>query len=490
VTELLIGDVFRRAARAAPNTVAAVVGEETVTFATIERESNAMARALREFGVAPGDRVVVWTATTLALVPLFAALAKCGGVFAPMGPQLHADEAAAMGAVARPSLLVVDDERAAAGGDVAARLAVPVVTLAELAARAATQDDGDFVAVSLRETDPHVVFFTSGSTGQSKAAVLSHRVNFLRTHPGGLAERRGTLVCMFPLFHMAGWTMGLQQWQAREPIVFVNSADAATLCRAVAQHHATRLYCIPAVWRRVLDHLAALPAAERPNLSSLRHADTGTSATPPELLTALRAALPAAEVRVFYGSTEAGGVCTLEHRDIDAKPGSCGQPAPLAEVRIGDDGELLARGLLVFDGYLDDPEANRAAFCDGWFRTGDLADVDDDGFFTIVGRKRDVIRTGGESVAPVEVELALAAHSAIADVAVVGLPDAQWGEVVCAVVVTRDDVSPPTLDDLRAHCASRLAPPKHPRRLVIVDAIPRTASTNQIQRRLLVERLS
>ena len=148
------------------------------------------------------------------------------------------------------------------------------------------------------------------------------------------------------------------------------------------------------------------------------------------------------------------------------------------------------RGPLLFDGYLDDPEATAAALEDGWYRTGDVVDVDDEGYLSIVGRARDVIRTGGETVAPPEVESVLGQYPGVADVAVIGLPDQQWGEVVCAVIVAEAGHPVPSLDELRAFCESRLARFKQPRRVEVVDAIPRTPATQQVQRRLLVDRLS
>jgi acyl-CoA synthetase (AMP-forming)/AMP-acid ligase II len=174
-------------------------------------------------------------------------------------------------------------------------------------------------------------------------------------------------------------------------------------------------------------------------------------------------------------------VASLEHADIRRKPGSVGVPSPSTSVRLAHDGDLLVRGPLLFDGYLGEPDP----FVDGWYPTGDLAEIDDEGYLSIVGRAREVIRTGGETVAPAEVEDVLARHPAVVDVAVVGLPDATWGEVVCAVVV-----GSVTLEALRAHCDGRLAPFKQPRRLEVVDEIPRTASTGQVQRRVIVERLS
>jgi acyl-CoA synthetase (AMP-forming)/AMP-acid ligase II len=141
------------------------------------------------------------------------------------------------------------------------------------------------------------------------------------------------------------------------------------------------------------------------------------------------------------------------------------------------------------DGYFDDPDATATALRDGWYHTGDLGAFDDDGYLSIVGRARDIIRTGGETVAPVEIEQVLASHPAIAEVAVVGLPDPHWGEVVTAVVVARPGMIPPDAAALRTFCDGRLASFKHPRRVTVVDALPRTPATGQVQRPLIVERL-
>src|SRR5438270_3333997 len=462
--ELLIGDVFRNAAQAVPGRTAAVLGTRSITFGELDRTANRMARTVQAYGIGMGDLVAVWASTQLELLPLFAALAKLGAVFAPMNPGLSVEEAVETAAAARPALLVVDDERDDAGS-VAAKVGAPLLPLSRLRAAASTEADDDVGVADLSEREPHVIFFTSGSTGRPKGSVISHRVNYLRTHPGGLFEPRGPMVCPFPLFHMAGWTIALQQWQVRAPVVFV-TPDAPSICAAIEQHRATRVYGIPAVWRRVLEYLKT-PDGAAHDLSSVQAADTGTSATPPELLNTLRAAFPDAQVRVFYGSTEAGGVAALDHDDLDRKPGRCGLPSPAAEVRIDSAGELWVRGPLLFDGYFEDPDATAEVLVDGWYRTGDLAETDEEGYLSIVGRARDVIRTGGETVAPAEVETALASYPGVADVAVVGLPDVEWGEVVCAAVVPAVETAPPTLEDLRAHCDGRLAAHKRPRRVAV-----------------------
>src|SRR4051812_40763120 len=182
--ELLVGDVFRNAARATPDRVAAALGSQTLTFDEIDRRANRTARVLERRGLGGGERVVVTAATSLDVVPLFAALAKLGAVFAPMNPGLSPEEAFDTASAARPSLLVVDEARSAVGAAVGTKLGCTVETLAELSSSAAGEDDADVVTDGLTENDAHVIFFTSGSTGRPKGVVLTHRVNFLRTHPG------------------------------------------------------------------------------------------------------------------------------------------------------------------------------------------------------------------------------------------------------------------------------------------------------------------
>ncbi|HEX4246140.1 MAG TPA: class I adenylate-forming enzyme family protein, partial [Acidimicrobiales bacterium] len=366
--DLRIGTVFVNAARAVPTRTAAVLGDQSLTFEQLNQRANQVAAVLAGRGMGMGDRLVTWSATAVELVPVFAAAAKLGVVFAPTNGALSIDEAMAVIEPARPSMLVVDDERRAEGATLAERLGAQLLSLSELTGLARAEDSGEPDGPQPSEHDPHVIFFTSGSTGRPKGAILTHRVNFLRTHPGALLEHRGPMVCPFPLFHMGAWTIALQQWQGRDAVILLASTDAASICRAVVANRAERINCIPAVWRRILEYL---DTAEGRNLdlSSIRFADTGTSATPLDLLVAIEEALPSACVRVFYGSTEAGSVASLDHGDVHRKPGSCGLPAPSCQVRIDPDGELLARGPLVFDGYFEDEEATGAVLVDGWYRT-------------------------------------------------------------------------------------------------------------------------
>jgi acyl-CoA synthetase (AMP-forming)/AMP-acid ligase II len=490
--DLLIGNIFRVAARARPEHTAVVLGDRAMTYGELDACANRHADALTTLGIGHQDRVVVWADNSIDTVPLFAGLAKIGAVFAPANAVLGVDEASEMIAMAKPAALVVDEAHAADGAVVCERNAIPLLLrLGEVATPDSRDEDPQ--APELHERDLHVLFFTSGSTGRSKGVMLSHRTNYLRTHPGSQLEPRGATVCMYPLFHMGAWTIALQSFQTQTTLVLLPQADPHLICEAVERHRATHLNAIPAVWRRILDHLATSTddGGHAHDLSSLRLADSGTSATPLELLDEIKAALPDATRRVFYGSTEAGAVTYLRDEQMATHPGSCGVPQHSCEIDTDPaTGELLVRGPLLFDGYYDDAASTAAAFgADGWFRTGDVAVTGDDGFLSIVGRVRDVIRTGGESVSPSEVEMVLADHPAFADVAVVGVPDPQWGEVVCAVVVLVDGAPVPTVEELTEHCGPRLARFKRPRRVEVIDVIPRTPATQQVQRRLIIERL-
>ena len=483
VRPMLIGEIIGLAAQSAPEVPAATLDDDSITFAELDAAANRLARTLADLGVERGARVCWWGDTTLDVMAVFVALARIGAVFAPVNARLSPDEAREVLDLARPVLLVVDEAHAplSASFDVAN---VDLGALHQLAASHPTHplDEGAGLGSNLDEADAHVIFFTSGSTGRSKGVILSHRCNWLRSYPGAQSGLGGGTVNMFPLFHMAGWSQAMGTWQSRRTIHLVRSPDAESLLRTTERHRASRLYAIPAVWARILEH-----GVEGYDLSSVREADTGTSAVPPELVARIKAALPHTVTRIFYGSTEAGPAALLDDADTARKPGSVGRAQPGIELKLADNGEVCVRSPFLMTGYFDQPEETAHAIdADGWYHSGDLGVLDEDGFLSITGRVRDVIRTGGETVSPIEVEDALRDHPAVDEVAVVGLPDVEWGELVCAVIVTSTTVD---LEELRAHCSGRLASFKQPRRVEIVDALPRTVPTGQIQRTLIVERI-
>ena len=478
--QLLVSEIFRNAASTVPDRPALAIGERRWTFAELDLLSEQLGWCLLNRGIRPGDHVSYRADLSIATVALFIAAAKLGVVFVPTDPALSASEAHELERLVGPRLALGPSE------------ATELLREAQRLASVRTIPDTE-----LNELDAHVVFFTSGSTGEPKPIALSNRVSVLRSHPGAQPEQRGAGMCPFPLFHVAAWMIALQQWQSRALVILPLDFTAETICNEIAAHRAERIYCIPAIWRRIFDHVDHAAQAQSPDLSSIRFADTGTSATPPSLIESLQALLPQAHIRVFYGSTEAGPVTSLEGAALTERVGSCGLPMQGVRLRTSQDGELQIQGPCVFDppahadGAPHGSDRGSDGFTtDGWFRTGDLAEIDDDGYVYITGRAKDVIRSAGHSISPTEVEAVAAGLPGVQDVAVVGIPDPDWGEIVCAAVVVEPGQKPPALECVRERYAERLASFKHPRRIVVVDEIPRTASTQQVIRRLLIERIT
>lgn len=482
---LLIGDIVSQAARMAPAAVAATLAGERLTFGALDERANRAANALAGLGVRRGDRVAWCAEPTLRVLEVFLGCARLGAVFAPINPALSTDEFATVLSYVDPRLLVTDRPDAPAD--------VPIAHVghtgpgpridALVSAASATPPPGhDRVA----DTDPHILYLTSGSTGRPKGALVSHRASWLRAAPGGGTftaglRGRGGVLCSFPLYHYGGWHYVLEAWQNRTAVHLVRRATATDIIDAVRRERPSAMYCIPAVWERLLD-----PEHRRADLSSLRHADTGTSAVSLDLLRRIKKRLPNTTTTVLYGSTEAGRMAALPDGDLFAKPGSVGLPAfPNAlwvDAPPGEVGEVCVRGPGLMSGYHGLPQETDEALRDGVYRSGDLGYLDDEGYLHLTGRQREVIRSGGETVSPVEVEQALADLPGVRDVAVVGLPDERWGEVVCAVLALQPGAAPPDVATVRRHVAHRLARFKQPRRVAIVPEIPRTSATGQIQR--------
>jgi acyl-CoA synthetase (AMP-forming)/AMP-acid ligase II len=226
--------------------------------------------------------------------------------------------------------------------------------------------------------------------------------------------------------------------------------------------------------------------SDRPaDLSSLRHADTGTSHAPLALLERIKHRVPQASTSVLYGSTEAGRMAALPDTELVARPGSVGRAATPGALWIAEDGEVCFASPALMDGYLGLPDETAQALHEGAYHSGDVGHLDEDGYLYLTGRKRELIRTGGESVWPVEVETALRGLPGVIDLAVVGIPDHRWGEVVCAAVVVADGAPAPDVLSVQGFLDGRLARFKVPRRVATVPAIPRTPATGQVQRRAL-----
>lgn len=482
---LLIGRLLSDAAAAVPDRIAASIEEQAITFAALDRAANRMANALAANGIRRGDRILVWTTLSLRCHELFFACARVGATFCPVNPAGTLPEIRDIAAYLKPRLLLVDGDHLEPGEVIAGELGISLAAIDPGGAVPGIDLDRELVSAAERfdawepdESDPHVIFLTSGSTGRPKGVMISHRQGWMRSRSFQTqgSSGGGGDVNMFPLFHMAGWTQVTSSICHLRANHLVRKADAPSILREVERWQARRLYCIPGVWERILD------CTEQFDTRSLRQTQTGTYRVDTGMLDALAARFPGTLREIIYGSTEVGIAITMGEDEIAGHPDCVGLPAPGVRARIGDDGELEIASEAVTSGYFDLPEATAEVYRDGWFATGDLAEVGADGVYRIVGRRREVIRTGGETVSPAEVEEALRSFKGVNEVAVIGLPDAQWGEIVCAAVIMAEGAPVPDCNQLRAHVGQRLASFKHPRAVFSIASIPRTSATAQLQR--------
>ncbi len=355
----------------------------------------------------------------------------------------------------------------------------------ELAAREST----DAAPVDIDELDPHVLLCTSGTTGPAKGVLQSHRAYYLQTG-NPMFSTHGTGepdvgLCCYQLFHSSGWRTCVLFWRARSTVVYLRRPDPDEVLAAVEEERVTQLTAVPETLRALVDH----PAGVGRDLSSVLEVNSGTSPIVGDDIVAFAALFPRARVRIHYGASEAGPVTSLAHEDTATRPTSVGRPTLHVDVRIvdpddrelprGEVGEVAVRSDFLMLGYRGDPDATANVLRDGWYHMGDLGYQDDDGYLFITGRVKDVIRSGGESVYPIEIEACLRELPGVLDCSVVGIPDPTWGETVGAAVVVSGPVTRAQIDE---HVASRLAAFKRPKRVVFVDELPRTEATAKVER--------
>ncbi|HZQ78460.1 MAG TPA: AMP-binding protein [Acidimicrobiia bacterium] len=436
----------------------------------LDSASRRVAARLAAAGLRPGDRVLMSAGTSVELVEAHVAALRLGLVVVPANTAYREREIAHLVADARPRLAVVDDpdrgawiRRAAAGTAVVG----PEVDLP-----GAPPGEAAPVLDIAGPDDPALIGYTSGTTGVPKGAVLSHR-NLLASSESVRAAWRWTaadrLVLALPLFHIHGLGVGLHgTLLAGASAVLLPRFDPDAVLDAVAAHDGTLFFGVPTMYAR----LAASPRLAE--LGRLRLCVSGSAPLAPALFERL-AEGSGQRVLERYGMTETGMNVSNPY-DGERRPGTVGLPLPGVELRLGAGGEIELRGANVFSGYWGRPEATAAAFTeDGWFRTGDIGEFDAAGYLRLVGRARELIITGGLNVYPREVEDVLLEHPAVAEVAVAGAADDEWGELVTAWVVPDPAGPPPAAGELTRFAADRLAPFKCPRRIVFVDSLPRNA---------------
>ncbi len=437
-----------------------------MTAAEVEDATRRVAGRLQAAGLEPGVRMLFSAESSLELVIAHLGALRSGIVVVPANTAYREREVAHIVNDARPAAALVDSDdrarwvRAAAGSETL--VVSPEVDLPDC--------EPAFLDAAAPD-DPALIGYTSGTTGSPKGAVLSHANLLAGCESVGLAWRwtaADRLVLALPLFHVHGLCVGLHgTLLAGASAVLLPRFDVGAVLDASAEHAASMFFGVPTMYHR----LAQSPRVGE--LARLRLCVSGSAPLPGELHHTL-AERGRQQVLERYGLTETLMLVSNPY-DGERRPGSVGFPLPGVELRLSDgqEGEIQVRGPNVFAGYWARPEATAESFTNGWFRTGDLASMDADGYIRILGRSKELIISGGLNVYPREVEEVLLAHPDVAEVAVVGTPSDEWGEVVTAFVVRAD--SEVTAESLLAYAGERLAPFKRPRLIHFVATLPRNA---------------
>ncbi len=478
-----------RRARMSPGRTAFVFAGRSVSYADVHERATRLASRMRETGIRPGDRVAYLGPNHVAFAETMFATHMLGGVLVPLNFRLAAPEIAYMLRHSGASLLVYDPGCAETIRDLPGPYTV--VALRSPAPGEhdfetwVSQGDPDPVDVPVALDDVALILYTSGTTGRPKGAMLSHANlvwNCFNMMIGVDVTSTEVTLISAPLFHVAALNQTmLPTFLKGGTSVIMPSWDVELCYDLIERHRVTWMFGVTTMFA----DLARSPRWAGADLSSLRTLMSGGAAIPVALIHAYQE-----RGLVFcqgYGLTEtAPGATFLEAGESVRKVGSAGVPVFFSEVSVvrpdltpapvGEPGEVLIRGPNVTPGYWRDPEATAAALSeDGWFHSGDIATVDEEGHLTIVDRVKDMYVSGGENVYPAEVENALFAHPAVAEVAVVGMPDRRWGEVGRAFAVLRPGAAV-TSGELTAFLRPRLAKYKIPVCFEIVDALPKTGS--------------
>ena len=504
-----LSDLLHRTAARLPHKPGIVCGDTAWTWAQFDALVSRLAAGLHGQGVAKGEHVGVLARNSHGFAALRFALARLGAVLVPVNFMLNADEAAYILRHAGVKLLAVDSGLHALGRDAAGRdtAITRFLWLPSEDPSTCAPDCLDFNALAATDlalqpcpepefNSHHLlqIVYTSGTESLPKGAMLTHGAvidQYVSCIIEGEMAEADTVLHALPLYHCAQLDVFLG------PSVYLGSTSIITskptpenLLPLIARHQINQFFLPPTVWIALLRS----PLFTQHDLSSLRKGYYGASIMPVAVMRELLERIPQMRLWNFYGQTEIAPLATvLKPEDQLRKPGSAGRPALNVETRVVDDamadvavgqiGEIVHRSPQLLLGYFHDVERTNAAFEGGWFHSGDLATIDAEGYITVVDRKKDMIKTGGENVASREVEEALYRLAGVSEVAVIGLPHPRWIEAVTAVVVQKPDAA---LDQAQviAHCAAQLAHFKTPKGVVFVDALPKNPSGKLLKREL------
>ena len=504
-----LADLLHRSAMRHPDKLAIVCGDVRWTYAQFDALCARLAAGLQQRGVAQGTRVAVLARNSHAFAALRFALARLGAVLVPINFMLKADEAGYIVRHAGAQVLATDSgladlARTAAALNTAVRELVwlpsehatqPLAGMTRFDALAECTDTAPEVQAS--GGDLAQIVYTSGTESSPKGAMLTHDAVIWQyvscVVDAGIAADDLTLHAL-PLYHCAQLDVFLG------PAIYVGASNVITatptpdnLLPLIARHRISSFFAPPTVWIALLRS----PLFDRTDLSSLRKGYYGASIMPMEVLRELAARLPQVRLWNLYGQTEIAPLATMLGPDDQLrKLGSCGRAVLNVETRVVDEamrdvapgevGEVVHRSPHLMQGYFHDDERTQAAFEGGWFHSGDLATIDGEGFISIVDRKKDMIKTGGENVASREVEEMIYRLPAVAEVAVVGVAHPKWVEAVVAVIVVKAGQQLGAAE-VNAFCAQYLAGFKSPKAVVFVDALPKNPSGKLLKRELRLQ---
>jgi fatty-acyl-CoA synthase len=498
-----LGDLLHRTAARYPSKLAVVAGERRATYAEMEVAVNRTAHALAARGVGRGDRLALLAHNCWEYPLLVYATAKLGAVLVPVNFMLNAAEIAyilsdsgAGGIVAEAALVATAaDAVGAAGVDGGIRGVIGTASQGwESVEGWWSEGPDDAPDVAVGDDDPVRLMYTSGTESRPKGVILTSRsllAQYVSCAIDGAMSVDDVEVHSLPMYHCAQLDcfFAVDVYLGATSVI-LPSPEPAALLATVERERATKLFCPPTVWISLLRH----PAFDSTDLSSLKKGYYGASPMPVEVLKELSRRLPGVELWNFYGQTEMAPLATIlrPHEQL-AKAGSAGRAGINVETRIVDDhdqplppgavGEVVHRSPHATPGYYGNPAKTAEAFKSGWFHSGDLGVLDEDGYLFVVDRKKDMIKTGGENVASREVEEALYEVDGVAEVAVFGITHPKWIEAVTAVVVAKPgfDLDP---DAVHLHARQRLAPFKRPKYIVVAEALPRNPSGKILKRDL------
>jgi len=487
-----LNSLLEEAVAGHPDHPALRMDDLVLTYAQFREATGRMSTLLTSLGIEPGDRVGLMLPNVPAFPIAFYGALAAGAVVVPMNPLLKEREVAYYlgdsGAKAVIAWHAAAGEAAKGAADAGAQMiTAETPDLEGLLAGFAVAPE----ASGRSEDDDAVILYTSGTTGRPKGAELTH-VGLVRNATitsRTLIENNPDDVIMgcLPLFHVFGLTCGLNAAVATaSTLTLLPRFDPAKALDMFQRDRVTIFEGVPTMYAAILH----LPDADPAKAATLRVCVSGGAAMPVEILRGFEEKFGCI-ILEGYGLSETSPVASFNHPDKVRKPGSIGTPIAGVEMRLVDDegntvpdgeiGEIAIRGHNVMKGYWGKPEATAEAIRDGWFRTGDMARVDADGYYYIVDRKKDLIIRGGYNVYPREIEEVLHEHPAVAEVAVIGIPHPSLGEEVGAAVALKPGAAA-TPDELRAFAKDRVAAYKYPRQVWLVDALPK-GPTGKIMRR-------